>query len=179
MPLRGRINRELASCCIARLLVLAAEDRQKPVITYIDSPTGSVAEALGIISTMNGIHSPVVTFCRGPIGLAGTVIAAHGLKGFRVADPAAHFNLRLHPEAGQDEHESYLKLLAQILAQDSKNPEAQVMQWLSEGAQFSAPEAVRHGLIDAVAREPLLPKQPVGPPASAPTTDSQTKSAKR
>ena len=158
VPLRGKLNRELASCCIARLLVLATEDRHKPVITYIDSPAGSVPEALGIISTMNGVHSPVVTFCRGPIGLAGALIAAHGLKGFRSAHPAARFHLQLDAETAKDEHESYLKLLAQTLAQDTNNSEDQVMRWLAEGTQFSAPEAVRHGLIDIVAGEPLLPR---------------------
>jgi ATP-dependent Clp endopeptidase proteolytic subunit ClpP len=163
VPLRGKITKQLASCCIARLLVLATEDRHKPLVTYIDSPGGSAAESLGIISTMNGIRSPVVTFCRGPIGGAAAVIAAHGLKGFRTADPGAHFSLRLQSEPARDGHpetrESYLKLLSQILAQDTGNPEALVLRWLTDGAEFTPQEAIRNGLIDAVAREPLLPKQ--------------------
>jgi len=173
VPLRGKITRELASCCIARLLVLATEDRHRPVITYIDSPGGSAADALAIISTMNGIRSPVVTFCRGPIGAAAAVIAAHGLKGFRTADAAAHFSLRLQPDFSRDghsdTHESYLKLLAQTLAQDTGNAEAQVLRWLSEGAEFNAQEAIRNGLIDAIGREPLLPKQGPPPPTHKPT----------
>lgn len=174
MPLRGRITRQLASCCIARLLVLATEDRQKAIVTYIDSPGGSAEQSLGIISTMNGIHSPVVTFCRGPIGGAAVVIAAHGLKGFRTADPGAHFSLRLPRESSRDghrsTHESYLKLLAQTLARDTGNPEAQVLLWLTEGAEFSPADAVRNGFIDTVAQEPLLPEElpapgPPTPPA--------------
>jgi len=161
VPLRGKITKQLASCCIARLLVLATEDRHKPVVTYIDSPGGSAEQSLGIISTMNGIHSSVVTFCRGPIGGTAAVIAAHGLKGFRTADPGAHFSLRLQAESSRDgnheTHESYLKLLAQTLAQETGNPEAQVLRWLTEGAEFTPQEAIRNGLIDAVAREPLLP----------------------
>jgi ATP-dependent Clp protease protease subunit len=163
VPLRGKITKQLASCCIARLLVLATEDRQKPVITYIDSPGGSAAESLGIISTMNGIRSPVVTFSRGQIGGAAAVIAAHGLKGFRTADPGAHFSLRLQAKlAGGgrlDTPESYLKLLSQILAHDTGNPEALVLRWLTEGAELTPQEAIRNGLIDTIAREPLLPRE--------------------
>src|SRR5579859_3730581 len=115
VPVRGKITNQLASCCIARLLVLATEDRQKPIITYIDSPGGEPAQALGVISTMNGIRSPVVTFCRGSIGGPAAAIAAHGLKGFRAADPGAHFSLKLESDPngsiGEPSHESYLKLL--------------------------------------------------------------------
>src|SRR6266404_2007395 len=146
VPLRGQITNQLASCCIARLLVLATEDRQKPIVTYIESPGGSVAESLGVISTMNGIRSPVVTFCRGPIGGAAVVIAAHGLKGFRAADAGTHFSLRLHSEhSGNgtiEAHESYLKLLAQILAHDVARPEAEVLGWLTNGAEFSPQDAL-------------------------------------
>ena len=161
VPLRGRITRQLASCCIARLLVLSTEARDKPIIIYVDSPGGSVSESLGIISTINGIHSPVLTFCRGAVVGPAAVITAHGFKGFRTADPAAHFSLGLKHEqlnnSRPDAHESYLKLLSQILAEDTRQPETQVLSWLTEGAEFSPQEAIRYGLIDAIGREPLLP----------------------
>lgn len=162
VPMRGKLTKQLASCCMARLLVLATEDRHKPIITYIDSPGGSIAESLGIISTMNGIHSPVATFCRGLIGGVAAVIAAHGKKGFRTADPGAHFSLKLHSEyannAPIEVHESYLKLMAQILAEDTAQPEAQVLFWITQGAEFNPQEAIRNGLIDSIGREPVLPK---------------------
>jgi ATP-dependent protease ClpP protease subunit len=158
------ITNQLASCCIARLLVLATEDRQKPIITYIDSLGGSVAEALNVISTMNGIRSPVVTYSRGSIGGAAAVIAAHGLKGFRTADPAARFSLGIQEEiagnGGSELHESYLKLLAQILSHDTAKSEHEVLRWFTNGVQFNAQEAMDKGLIDAIAREPLLPTGP-------------------
>jgi ATP-dependent Clp protease, protease subunit len=162
VPLRGKITKQLANCCIARLLVLATEDRHKPIITYIDSPGGSVGESLGVISTMNGIQSPVAIFCLGTIGGVAAVIAAHGKKGFRTADPGAHFSLRLQSDHSIDTpleaHESYLQLLAQILAEDTSQSEAQVLRWLTEGAEFNPQEAIRNGLIDTIGREPLLPK---------------------
>jgi ATP-dependent Clp endopeptidase proteolytic subunit ClpP len=162
VPLRGKLNSQLASCCIARLLVLATEDRQKPIITYIDSPTGEASGALSVISTMNGIQSPVVTFSRGVIGGAAAVVAAHGLKGFRTAHPNAEFSLKLGagPEidGNTQPQESYVKMLTQLLAKDTGRPEEEVFGWLTHGIQFSAQEAVRHGLIDSVATEPVLPK---------------------
>ncbi|HZR18172.1 MAG TPA: ATP-dependent Clp protease proteolytic subunit [Verrucomicrobiae bacterium] len=162
VPLRGLITNQLASCCIARLLVLATEETHKPIITYIESSGGSVPEALNVISTMNGIRSPVATFCRGTIGGVSAVIAAHGLKGFRTADPAAHFSLALTSELTKNgreaTHESYLKLLVQILASDTAQPESEVHRWLTEGAEFNAQQALHHGLVDSVAREPVLPK---------------------
>jgi ATP-dependent Clp endopeptidase proteolytic subunit ClpP len=163
VPLRGILNNQLASCCIARLLVLATEDRQKPIIVYIDSSGGGASEAMSVISTMNGIHVPVATFCRGLIGAAAAVVAAHGLKGFRSADPAAHFSLRLQPEDlsanGGSAHgqQSYHKMLAQILSADCGRPEAEVLRWFAEGAQFTPQEAVQRGLIDSIARQPALP----------------------
>jgi ATP-dependent Clp endopeptidase proteolytic subunit ClpP len=162
VPLRGKLTNQLAACCIARLLVLATEDRHKPIITYIDSPSGMASEALGIISTMNGIRSPVVTFCRGPVGLGATVIAAHGLKGFRSAAATAVFSLELQDEAAREDgvqpHESYVKLLAQALADDTGKAQAEVLEWFESGRQFSAQEALSHGLIDVIGSEPVLPK---------------------
>jgi ATP-dependent Clp protease, protease subunit len=161
VPLRGHLDNQLASCCIARLLVLATEDSHKPIVTYIESNSGSVPEALNVISTMNGIRSPVATFCRGPIGGPAVVIAAHGLKGFRTAEPSAHFSLLLERPSGRnsqpESHESYLKLLAQILASDTGRSEAEVTVWLTEGMVFSAQQALQHGLIDTVGPQPVLP----------------------
>ena len=91
VPLRGRISRQLANCCIARLLVLAMEDAHRPIIVYIDSPGGPVAESMPILSTLRGIRSPIVTFCRGQAGGTAAIIAAHGREGFRVAAPDACF----------------------------------------------------------------------------------------
>ena len=161
MPLRGHLDSQLASCCIARLLVLATEDTHKPIVTYIESSTGLVPEALNVISTMNGIRSPVATFARGLVSGPAVVIAAHGKKGFRTAEATAKFSLILEKSGKNDDsesHQSYLKLLVQIFASDTGRSEAEVMRWFSHGAIFTAAQAVEQGLIDAVSREPILPK---------------------
>jgi len=161
VPLRGRINRQIASCCIARLLVLAIEDRQRPIITYIDSMGGSASEVLGVISTINGIRCPVVTFCHGQAVGPAAIIAAHGVKGFRVGIPSARFSFKgFEAVKSRDngELDSLLPLLADILAADTRKSKDLVLKWFKDGAQFTASEALANGLIDAIAPQPLCPQ---------------------
>jgi len=161
VPLRGRITKQIASCCIARLLVLATENLKQPIITYIDSPGGSVAEALGVISTMNGIRCPVVTFCHGQAVGPAAVIAAHGLRGYRVATSTSRFSLRGFEPVGKGHDprvlESVLPMFVEILAADARKQRDQVLKWFKDGAQFNAQEALAHGLIDAISSQPLYP----------------------
>jgi ATP-dependent Clp protease protease subunit len=165
VPLRGRISKPIASCCIARLLVLATENPKLPIVTYIDSMGGSVSEALTVLSTMNGIHCPVVTFCYGQAIGPAAVIAAHGLKGFRIGVPTSRFSFKgiTIPSKGSDslEFESALALLADVVAQDVNKPRQQVFKWFKDGTQFTAQEAVANGLIDTVSTQPLFPKVPL------------------
>ena len=118
LTLRGRLTKPIAACCIARLLVLATEDHRQPIIAYIDSGGGLASETLGIISTMNGIRCPVITFCNGQAAGPALVIAAHGLKGFRVAVQGARFSFKLLAETSRGRKagdiESTLRLLAEI-----------------------------------------------------------------
>ncbi|MGH7968389.1 MAG: ATP-dependent Clp protease proteolytic subunit [Limisphaerales bacterium] len=158
--LRGRLTRLIASCCIARLVVLAAEDQQEPIIMYIDSPGGSASEAMGILSTMNGVRCPVLTFCRGQVAGPAAVIAAHGLAGYRVAAASARFSLRLSSfgSAADAELDSLLSLLTDGLSKDARHAPEEVTEWLRNGADFSAQEALRRGIIDTIAEAPAFPK---------------------
>jgi ATP-dependent Clp endopeptidase proteolytic subunit ClpP len=159
--LRGRITRQIANCCIARLLVLATEDQHQPIVTYIDSLGGSASEALGVISTMNGIRCPVVTFCNGQAVGPAVIIAAHGFKGFRVGTPSARFSFKgFDAGKGSDgaELDSLLSLFAEILAADTRKQKELVLGWFKDGAQFSSQEALANGLIDAISPQPLYPQ---------------------
>lgn len=159
VPLRGRITKQLAACCIARLVVLGTEHQELPIVIYIESPGGAVADALPILSTMNGIHCPIASFCTGEIGTMAAVIAARGLPGYRTASPGTRFsfkalsgsNRRMHSDA------SFLQVVAETLSQITHQPTNEVVRWLTEGAQFNAQQAVAAGLIDSVASRPLLP----------------------
>jgi ATP-dependent Clp endopeptidase proteolytic subunit ClpP len=160
-PLRGRVTKQSASCCIARLLVLAAEDPKNPIVAYIDSAGGSAGESLSILSTMNGIRCPIVTFCRGTTGGPAVVIAAHGLRGFRVAAPNTRFSFKDFDFVGRagkmTGKESFLPLLAEILSEDSHRPKEEFLELLAKGAEFNVQEAIRLGLIDQVSSKPILP----------------------
>lgn len=162
MLLRGRITRTIASCSIARLLVLATEEPLQPIVMAIDSPGGSVGEALGVVSTINGIRSPVATFCRGQVVGPAIAVAAHGVKGYRVAVAGAKFRFAFPEEEakgqGGGRGDSVLPLLIETLVRDTGRNEKEILSWVENGAEFSAEEAVARGLIDKVAAAPLLPK---------------------
>jgi len=160
-PLRGRITRQLGSCCIARLLVFGSEDHSRPILLHVDSTGGQIPNALSIISTMNGIRTPIATFFGPRVEGTAVVIASHGLRGFRVAPPGGHISFKtLSEEAAQDdETASMLSLLAEVLAKDTNQSEACVMGWLRHGAEFDARQALESGLIDAISSTPLLPPE--------------------
>jgi ATP-dependent Clp protease protease subunit len=162
VPLRGRFTKQLASCCIARLLVLATEHQQHPIITYIDSPGGSAAEALALISTMNGIRCPVFTFCHGQAVGPAAIIAAHGFRGCRAAVSSARFSFKGFDSAAKTvdgtELDSLFRLLADIFANDTRKPKEQVLKWFREGIQFNSQEALTNGLIDVISVQPVYPK---------------------
>jgi len=158
--LRGKVTKLIASCCIARLVVLAAEDQQEPIIFHVDSPGGSPSEALGILSTMNGIRCPVVTFCRGQIVGPAAIIAAHGMAGHRVALANARFSLRFSGFGVSDEAdlESMLPLFVEGLRKDTRKTPEEILEWFRSGAEFDAPEAIRRGLIDSLGEVPSVPQ---------------------
>lgn len=166
VPIRGAISKMVSSSCIARLLVMAAEDQQSPIIAYIDdSASGMASEALRIVSTIDGIRAAVATFSRGRASGAATLIAVHGLRGFRVASPTATFSFKFDSEARQHESvDSYLKLIVDMVAADSQQTVEKVRAWIKDGVEFTAEQAKANGLVDKIGGEPLLPaKQGPGP----------------
>ncbi len=159
MPVRGPVTKLVATSCIARLLVLAAEDPRAPILAYIDSPGGLASEALRILSSLDGIECPVATFCRGPQGGAAVALAAHGLRGFRVCSPNARFAFRFDPENSRHRStDSYLQSLTEMLVRDSGRPLEIVSQWFSNQTVFTAQEAITNGLIDSISAKPVLPE---------------------
>ncbi len=163
VPLRGRITRYMASCCIARLLVLAAENRRQPIVIHIDSPGGLANETFQIISTIEGIKSPVGTFCHGEVGGTAVMIAAHGIRGFRVAMADTVFSFKHFDrdtrQQGLVKPDHFEKLLAENLSRDVQKSEAEVIEWFRQGSEFSAQEAVQAGLIDLISTVPSPPPQ--------------------
>ncbi len=158
-PLRGRITRQLGDCCIARLLVFGTEDRSRPILLHVDSTGGQIPVALNIISTMNGIRTPIATLFGPRVEGTAVVIASHGLRGFRVAPPGGQISFKtLSEEAAEsDETGSMLSLLVDVLAKDTNQSATRVMGWLRGGAEFNVRQALEAGLIDVISSGPLLP----------------------
>ena len=85
--LSGEVNSQTASIVIAQLLFLAAENPNKDIKLYINSPGGSVVDGLAIIDTMNHIKNDVSTICVGMAASMGAMILSAGAKGKRLALP--------------------------------------------------------------------------------------------
>ena len=158
-PLRGRLTRQLSGCCIARLLVFATEGRGKPMLLRIDSTGGPITHALDIISTMNGIRTPIATFLGPVVEGASVVIGSHGLRGFRVAPSGARLSFKSLAQeiSNSPEEAQILPLLAEVLANDTQKAMEEVSKWLRRGVEFNARQALEVGLIDHVSATPLWP----------------------
>jgi len=171
-PLRGRITKQTATCCVARLLVLACEAPRRPIIIQIHSPGGLITESLMIVSTMRGLKCPVSTVCHNEVGGMAILIAAQGSPGLRTATSSTRFSFQAflnEPSLipGQE------KLVGEILAQSTGRPVEEVLAWITEGAIFGPDRAIANGLIDSIAAnpasewsEPGLPPQVTTPRCS-------------
>ncbi len=85
--LSGEINDHIASSIVAQLLFLEAEDPEKDINFYINSPGGVITSAFSIYDTMNYIHSDISTICIGQAASAGAFLLSSGTKGKRFSLP--------------------------------------------------------------------------------------------
>jgi ATP-dependent Clp protease protease subunit len=85
--LSGEITDELANSIVAQLLFLAAEDNEKDIYIYINSPGGSMSAGMAIHDTMNLVNPDVSTICTGMAASMAAFILASGAKGKRYALP--------------------------------------------------------------------------------------------
>ncbi|MGH7457208.1 MAG: ATP-dependent Clp protease proteolytic subunit, partial [bacterium] len=92
------VNEHVASLVIAQLLWLAAEDPEKDIQFYINSPGGYVSAGLAIYDTMQYIQPDVSTICMGQAASMGALLLAAGAKGKRFALP--HSRIMIHQPAG-------------------------------------------------------------------------------
>jgi ATP-dependent Clp protease protease subunit len=159
LPLRGRITKQNAAACIARLVVLATEGPGEPIVIYIDSQGGSIRDSLSIIATMNGIKCPVATFCYGMAGGTAAMIFAHGTPGLRAAKTTSQFSFKLPQEKPElDGTAQFQQMMAEIVAQDARQQLPTVLQWLEKGIELDAKQALANGLLDFIASGPVLPQ---------------------
>ena len=158
--LSGEINTEMANAIIAQLLFLNAQDKEKDITMYINSPGGQVTAGLGIYDTMNHISCDVATVCIGMAASMGAFLLSSGAKGKRYALPNAE--VMIHQPLGgargqatdiQIVAENILKIkkkLATILAQNTGQDYDKVIADTERDNYLDASEAKEYGLVDSV-----------------------------
>ena len=158
------VNDVTASLVVAQLLFLAAEDPDKDINLYINSPGGSVTAGMAIYDTMQYIKPDVSTICIGMAASMGAFLLAGGAKGKRIALPNAE-NMIHQPSGGARGQATDIRIhaenilrtkakLNQILAENTGKPVEEVERDTERDNFMSAEEAKAYGLIDAVITKP-------------------------
>lgn len=158
--LGSEIDDEVANLVVAQLLFLAAEDPDKDISLYINSPGGSVTAGMAIFDTMQYIKPDVSTICIGLAASMGAVLLAAGAKGKRFALPNSEVMIHqpLGGVRGQAEdiriHAEWIlktkRQLNEILAERTGQPLERIEQDTDRDNFMSAEEAREYGLIDKV-----------------------------
>ena len=158
------VNDVTASLVVAQLLFLAAEDPDKDINLYINSPGGSVTAGMAIYDTMQYIKPDVSTICIGMATSMGAFLLAGGAKGKRYALPNAEVMIH-QPSGGARGQATDIRIhaenilrtkakLNQILAENTGKPVEEVERDTERDNFMSAEEAKAYGLIDAVITKP-------------------------
>lgn len=154
------IDDNVANAIVAQLLFLEAEDPEKDIIMYINSPGGVVTAGMAIYDTMNYIKPDVQTVCIGQAASMGALLLSAGAKGKRFA--LEHSRIMIHQPLGgargqatdiEIQAKEILRtkeMLSQILANVSGKSVEEILRDTERDNYMSAQEAVEYGLIDQV-----------------------------
>jgi ATP-dependent Clp protease protease subunit len=154
------VNDQVANAIIAQLLFLSAEDPEKDISLYINSPGGSTSAGLAIYDTMNFIKPDVSTICVGMAASMGAVLLTAGAPGKRFALPNAEVMIH-QPWGGAQGQASDIHIRAQhilktrrvlngILSQTTKQPIEKIELDTDRDYFLDAEDARVYGLIDKV-----------------------------
>lgn len=155
-----QVDDHLANIVIAQMLFLEAEDNQKDIYLYINSPGGVVTAGLAIYDTMQYIKADVSTICLGQAASMGAVLLAAGQKGKRFALPNAR--IMIHQPLGGAQGQAtdieiqskeilrMRKVLNQILVDHTGQPIKKIEKDTDRDFFLSAQESVTYGLVDEV-----------------------------
>ena len=154
------IDDNVANAIVAQLLFLEAEDPEKDIIMYINSPGGVVTAGMAIYDTMNYIKPDVQTVCIGQAASMGALLLSAGAKGKRFA--LEHSRIMIHQPLGGARGQAtdieiqakeilrMKEMLSQILADVSGKNVEEILRDTERDNYMSAQEAVEYGLIDQV-----------------------------
>ena len=158
--LADEVNDTTASLVVAQMLFLEAQDPDKDISFYINSPGGSVTAGMAIYDTMNFIKCDVSTICMGMAASMGAFLLSSGAKGKRFALP--HSEVMIHQPLGgargqasdiQIQAEQILKtkaMLNKILAENTGKPLDVIERDTDRDNYMTAQEAMEYGLVDKV-----------------------------
>lgn len=158
--LSGPIEDNMANSIVAQLLFLDAQDSNKDIYLYINSPGGVVTSGMAIYDTMNFIKSDVQTIVIGMAASMASVLVSSGAKGKRFGLP--HSTVMIHqPSGGAQGQQTEIqiaaeeilktrKMINEILAKNSGQTFEKVEQDTERDNYMSAQEAVDYGLLDKI-----------------------------
>jgi Protease subunit of ATP-dependent Clp proteases len=156
----GTIEDEMASAIVAQLLILEAQDPEKDIYLYINSPGGVITAGLSIIDTMRFIKPDVSTVCIGQAASMGALILSCGTKGKRISLPNSR--IMIHQPLGgaygqasdikiqYEEIERLKQLTNRMLAENTGQKLSVIEKKVDRDTFMSADEAMKFGLIDRV-----------------------------
>ena len=154
------VNDVTASLVVAQLLFLEAEDPNKDISLYINSPGGSVTAGMAIYDTMNYIKCDVSTICLGMAASMGAFLLSGGTKGKRYALPNAEVMIH-QPSGGARGQATEIQIVAEnilrtkkklneILAANTGQPYDVILRDTERDNYMTAEQAKEYGLIDCV-----------------------------
>ncbi|MGD1010952.1 MAG: ATP-dependent Clp protease proteolytic subunit [Acidimicrobiales bacterium] len=155
-----QVDQASANLICAQLLLLEAEDRERDISLYINSPGGSVTDGLAIYDTMQYVRCDVSTICLGLAASMGQFLLCAGAPGKRYALP--HSRILMHQLSGQMQGQAadiaiqaeqivYLKkMMAERIAQHTGQPVERIEADSDRDRWFTAQEALEYGFIDRV-----------------------------
>ena len=158
--LSGEVNDQVASTIVAQFLFLEAEDPEKDIFFYINSPGGVVTAGMAIFDTMNYIRPDIATICIGQAASMGAFLLSSGEKGKRYALP--HARIMIHqPLGGAQGQASDIAIQAEeilrmkkelnaILAKNTGQSVKTVEKDTDRDNFLSAKESLDYGIIDEV-----------------------------
>ena len=155
-----QVDSDLVNLIVAQLLFLDAEDPEKDIYLYINSPGGSVTAGMGIFDTMNHIRPDICTICLGLAASMGAFLLSAGAKGKRMSLP--HSRIMIHQPLGGAQGQAtdieiqakeilyHKRRLNEHLANHTGQPLSRIEEDTERDFFMSAEEAKDYGLVDQV-----------------------------
>ena len=158
--LSGEVNDQVASTIVAQLLFLEAQDPDKDIYFYINSPGGVITSGLSMFDTMNYIKPDIVTICIGQAASMGAFLLSSGTKGKRYSLPNSRIMIH-QPSGGAQGQSTDIQIQAQeiqrlkdtlneIMAENCGKKSEELEKDTERDNFMSAQEAVDYGLIDKI-----------------------------